>query len=352
MGSPGNEKGVFDVYGLRVEIAGEWAEVVEAVRLDFAWFERDPDDRPADLRVTAEHGAPDYDTLGDARAAYVTPQHVVYRLENETVVDYGGAVARIERGGVHALVQGDDARLARRAAFDFVLARAHDYLDARGLPRILGLGIGGPAGALILLLPPGGGKTTLALRALKQEGVHLFSETSPVLDRDGRLHPFPFPVWVRGDSVEARQLPEQHAGRVSETNVKLLELAAFADRVAHEPQTLRNIVLAERSLARDSRLEALGRGQALAPLLRQSVVGFSVGDALRFLVRRGGARDPAKEQRAGAGPGNMRVASSAGRAAMRARCCAAALRHASVWRLDLGRDREGNWNALEQLLRE
>ena len=45
------------------------------------------------------------------------------------------------------------------------------------------------------------------------------------------------------------------------------------------------------------------------------------------------------------------VAAKAGVAAMRARCCAAALRRARVWRLVLGRDHQANWEALAPLLR-
>src|SRR6266540_1009423 len=341
----------FDLYGLHARIAGDWADVVSAIRLDFDWFESHAVDAPADVRVTVEHRAPDYDSLGDVRAAYVTPQHTVYRLDGRTAVDYGGVVSLVQAGGTHALVQGDDARLARRAAFDFLLARAHDHLDAHGLPRVLGLGLGGAQGSVLVLLPPGGGKTTLALRALKEDGIRFFSETSPLLDRKGRMHPFPFPLWVRGDSAEAKELPADHARRVTETNVRLLELAAFVDRVARKPQPLRHIVLAHRSLAHDSRLEPVGRAHALAPLLRQSVMGFSFGDAVRFLVRRGGARDPAKEQRGGERVGTFRAAGAATRAAVRARCAAAALQHALGWELSLGRDREGNWRALEQLLR-
>lgn len=345
--------GAFDIYGLRASVVGDWPEVIAALRRDFAWFETGADG-PADVLVTIEQRAPDYDALDDVPAAYVTAQHAVYRVGGRTVVDYlGSVISVIERNGMHALVQGEEARLARRAAFDFLVARASDHLDTRGLPRVFGLGLGGAQGAVLVLLPPGGGKTTLALRALKEEGVVFFSETSPLLDRQGRLHPFPFPLWVRGDSAEATDLPDLHVRRVKgpETDLKLLELEAFADRVASEPQPLRHIVLGRRTLGRDSRLEQLGRAHAVRPLLQQSVLGFSFTDAVRFLVRRGGARDPAKEERDGDRSHTRRVASSAARAAIRSRCCAAALAHASVWRLTLGHDRNGNWSALERLLR-
>jgi hypothetical protein len=114
---------------------------------------------------------------------------------------------------------------------------------------------------------------------------------------------------------------------------------------------LRHIVLGRRTLGRASRLDSLPKRAAVAPLFRQSVVGFSVKQGLGFLVRRGGARDPAKEERDGAAPSALRSASAARRAQTRLRCCGAGIAHASVWRLELGRDRAESWAALEPLFR-
>src|SRR5262249_27055930 len=150
-------------------------EVVDALRQDFAWFERPPSAGSAPIEVTLERKTPDFDAFGDVLADYVTEQHVVYRVEGRTVVDYlGSAVAVLESG--RASIQGEDAHAVRRAAYDFLLSRTADYLDARGLPRIFGLGLAGRSGAVLVLLPPGGGKTTLALQALGADGVSFLSE--------------------------------------------------------------------------------------------------------------------------------------------------------------------------------
>ena len=251
------------------------------------------------------------------------------------------------------LVEGLGASAGRRAAFDFIMARACDHLDAIGLSRLFSLGLAGAQGAVAVILPPGGGKTTLALRALEADGVTLYSEGSPLLDRYGSMHPFPFPLWIRTNSQTAPDVPAEFLRRIDGrlTDPLLLELDAFADRIAGTPKTLRHVVLGSRSLGQRSWLEPASRRDAAGPLLHQAVLGFSVSDALRFLVRSGGSRDPAKEQREiDEGPAPA-AATASRRAVNRLLCCRAVLAQARVWRLHLGHDREAAWRALEPLLR-
>jgi hypothetical protein len=348
-----SHEALFDVHGLHLRVSGDWPEVVDAVRKDFAWFaQAHGDDRAADVDVTVRREPPAFAAFGDVPAEYVTEQHVVYRLDGRTIVDYlGRAVAILESG--RASVQGEDAHVVRRAAYDFLLSRVSDYLDACALPRIFGLGLSGRQGGVLVMLPPGGGKTTLALQALDAEGVLFLSEVSPLIDTRGRLHPFPFPLWVRTNSLEAASLPQRFVRNLDgeQTDPRLLELDAFADKIASEPQQLRHVVLGQRVLGAGSRLEHVSRREAAGPLFRQSVVGFSLRQGLSFLARRGGARDPAKEQRDGDAPASARSASAARRARTRLRCCAAGLVHADVWKLSLGHDRAASWAALEPLLR-
>jgi hypothetical protein len=342
----------FDVHGLHLRVRGNWGEVVESLRRDFAWFEDPKGSGPAHIEVAISRQAPAYETFGDVPADYVTEQHVVYRVDGRTVVDYlGRALAVLETG--RASIQGQDPHVVRRAAYDFLLARVADYLDGRGLPRIFGLGLAGRNGGVLVMLPPGGGKTTLALQALAADGVAFLSEVSPLIDVHGRLHAFPFPLWVRDSSPEAALLPDRYVRELDgqKTDPRLLEIAAFSDKIASGPQPLRHVVLGRRSLGSGSQLHALPWRAAAGPLFRQSVVGFSLGQGLSFLVRRGGARDPAKEERDGDTAAPVRGVSSARRARTRLRCCAAGLSGAKVWRLDLGRDRAESWAALERLLR-
>jgi hypothetical protein len=331
-----------DVYGLGIQVRGDWPEVLEAVRLDFAWFDRDGSAlaRPADVAVDVRREPPDFDRFGDVPAAFVTPRNIVYELGDRKVVDYFGRVLSVvdKRSGA-LTVQGEDRQLVHEAVYHYLVSRVGEHLEARGFTRLhaMGLALRGriDGGAIAVMLPSGGGKSTLVLRALRDERVRLISEDTPLLDRRGVLHPFPLRIGV--NATDAAELPDGAVRRIErmEFHPKLaLELDAFADRIEPAPQPLRHLVIGHRSLGREARLEPAGRAAAAGPRLREAVVGVGVYQGMEFILQRG-MRDTL---------GKLNIA--AGRVAG----CAAALRYARIWHLTVGRDRERKWAALDPLL--
>ena len=185
------------------------------------------------------------------------------------------------------------------------------------------------------MLPSGGGKSTLALRALQEPGIRLASEDTPLIDRAGRLHPFPLRIGI--NEGDAASVPQDRLRRLErmEFHPKLaLEIDAFADRIAPDAVPLRHLVIGRRTLGRDARLERAPRRSAIGTLLREAVVGVGVYQGMEFVLQRGLSD----------------VVGKGGTALLRSRCCAAFLRRAQVWHLDVGRDRERNWDALRPLL--
>ena len=335
METPGPTQTSLELHGLRISVGGDWPEVVEAVGLDFQWFAV-PSGGPAEIEVRVERRAPDFERFGEITAAFVTPRNVVYQEGERTIVDYfGRAVSVLDRTTGRVLIQGEDRHLVHEAAYLFILSRAGEHLDRLGLPRLHALGLVGAQGGVAVMLPSGGGKSTLALSALGANGVKLLSEDAPLLDRHGRLHPFPLRIGV--NATDAELLPDDHVRRIErmEFHPKLvLDLSAFADRIESRPVPLRHIVVGRRSLGREARLEPIPRHQVVGTLLREGVVGVGIYQGMEFVLQRG----------------MLDVAGKVGTALTRSACCAAGLAKASTWRLTLGRDRDRNWEALAALL--
>lgn len=326
-----------EVHGLGVAVGGDWPEVVEQVRLDFAWFERPASGAPfADVDITIERRPPDFEALGDGVASFVTPRNVVYQDGERSIVDYfGRAVTIVDRAAGQVVVQGEDEHLVHEAAYHFLLSRIGEHLEARGLTRLHALGLSGGDGAVAVMLPSGGGKSTLALRALREDGVRLLSEDSPLIDRRGNAHPFPLRIAV--NPTDAASLPEGSVRRMDrmEFHPKLvLDLEAFSDRVETQPQPLRHLVIGRRSLGTNASLEPVPRRSAVSTLIREAVVGVGIYQGMEFVLQHG-MRD---------------VVGKLGVAATRASCCSAVLARARVWQLTVGRDHARNWDALAPLL--
>lgn len=327
----------FDVHGLRLGVGGDWPEVIENLRLDYTWFARDEDGMPADVTVEIQRRPPDLDRFGEIPASFVTPRNVVYERDGLTIVDYFGKAASVlHRASGHLQVQGEDEHLVHEAAYHFLLSRIGEHLESRGLTRLHALALVGGQGPVAVMLPSGGGKSTLALRALRDDGVRLLSEDSPLLDRRGRLYPFPLRIGV--NATDADRLPEGSVRRLErmEFHPKLaLDLDVFADRIEPTPSPIRHLVIGRRSLGREARLERVRRPAAVGALLREAVVGVGIYQGMEFILQKG-MRD---------------VAGKLGIALTRAECCAAGLARAKVWRATFGGDHERNWSELSALLR-
>jgi hypothetical protein len=324
-------------YGMPVRVRGDWPEVLDELRLDFWWFaSRRGRASAAPVEIVVERRAPDFDAFGEVTASFVTPRNIVYQQRDRTLVDYfGRALTVVERGRDRVVVQGLDRHLVHEAVYHYVLSRVGHHLDARGTPRLHSLALSTADGAVAVMLPSGGGKSTLALRALREDGVRILSEDTALIDRRGCLHPFPLRMAI--NATDAERVPAEHVRRIErmEFHPKLaLEPGFVADRFDDQPRPLRHLVIGRRSLGREALLEPLPRRAAVGTLFREGVVGVGVYQGMEFILQHG-MRD---------------VVGKTGTVAMRMACCGAGLARASTWRLTLGRDHARNWDALARLL--
>ncbi len=194
----------------------------------------------------------------------------------------------LDRKAGRLLVQGEDAPLVHEAVYLFLLSRVGEHLDDLRLPRLHALGLVGGDGAVAVMLPSGGGKSTLALRALQSDGVRLLSEDSPcstVMGGSTRSRcesASTSPTRSACPSLDVRRIERM------EFHPKLaLDLSAFADRIEPEPQPLRHLVIGRRSLGTESMLTPLPRTAAAGPLLREMVIGVGLYQGMEFVLQHG-----------------------------------------------------------------
>jgi hypothetical protein len=328
----------FDFHGVAIEVASPSADLVNEVRRDFTWFHREPGvATSADtFRIELHLERPSWDELPALPAAFFTPRNVCYRDGGRTYIDYfGRALAIFDRAAGSCVVRGEDADLVHEIAYLLILSTVGERLDRRGVHRVHALGVCHRERGVLLLLPSGGGKSTMALRLLREPGFELIGEDTPLVDRHGTLLPFPLRLGVRpGEDTGVAPEHLRTVRRMEFDPKTLVDIEVFRDRIVRGPVAPGVVLVGERNLGRVSAIEPLAHAAALGALVKYMIVGLGVYQGMEFLLERG--------------VGDL--AGKVGTAGSRLRAAVRLLRRSSAHRFVLGRDIDRNYRTLLDFL--
>ena len=322
-----------DIHGVAIGVTSRSNQLIDEVARDFSFFRSAPG--PVECRLELVIGDPPYDGLPEVPAAFFTPRNVCFRHGELSYIDYfGRALTVYDRRAATAVVYGRDQELLHEIAFLFLLSTAGQALDRRGLHRVHALGLHHNGRAVLILLPSGGGKSTTALTLLRQPGVKLLGEDTPVIDRRGWVLPFPLRLGVRPDAAHGIDPRFVRTVRRMEFDPKtLIDVEAFADRLG-EPAPAGLLLVGQRNLGRVARVERVPRRRAFQALVKYMVVGLGVYQGLEFLLERGA----------------LELVGKTGTVASRMRNALALVRRADCRRFVMGRDLELNIRTLVEFL--
>jgi hypothetical protein len=327
----------FQFYGLIVEVSSRTLELVEEIRRDYSAFQLVSPWEPAQVRVEIRCEPPPYAALPAVRASVFTPRNVCFNDGGVSYIDYfGKGLAVFHRRERRCVVYGTDPDLIHEIAYHFILSTVGQHLDCRGMHRVHALGVSFRGRGILLLAPSGGGKSTMALELLRRPGFTLLGEDTPLVDRDGRLWPFPLRLGVRAGQDPG--VPPEHLRTVQRMEFgpkTLIDIDYFEDRLSGsiEPGI---ILIGERSLGTASEIVPLPRHRAFKALLKYVVVGLGIYQGLEFLLERG----------------LWEACGKGGVVASRLRNSLRLLWRARTYRFVLGRDQETNCRTLLEFLEQ
>ena len=320
----------FDVYGYRFSVRAADPELIEGITEDFEFFAAEDPVSPG-VVIELVEDRPPVDDLPSLDARVYTPRNVMYRSEHFRYVDYHGRALGIrdERNG-NFTIYSLDRELLYEAAYLYALAEVGRRLDQSKLHRIHALGVVINNRAVLVLLPMGGGKSTLALELMKHPEVRLLSDDSPYLRRDGRVLAYPLRLGLLPGSEQS--IPVEHRRTINRMEFgpkHLVNYSYLRDRVqaSADPGV---VFLGSRMLGAGCRIEAASRKDALRACVANCVIGVGLFQGLEFILQSSGWELIAK----------TRVGLS------RLRNCAALVRRSSVCRIHLGSDPQQNGRAL------
>ncbi|HEY4000379.1 MAG TPA: hypothetical protein VGO93_16000 [Candidatus Xenobia bacterium] len=273
-----------DLHGLEIACETESAELASALVRPFRYFlAASPAPR---VRVVVHEAAPPLEGFPPMPALFSSPRNIVFGDRARKIVDYfGRGIVVQERGQPCYRLYSQDRDLLLEAFYLLVLSLLGEHCDRVGLLRVHALALSHRDRAVLLMMPQGGGKSTLTLSMLQVPGVGYISDDDPLFDRHGQILPFPRPLgMLRAEALAA--IPPQYVYSLQrmEFGVKhFVDSEWWGDRL--ERRRLRRIVLltTQRVLNGTPRIEPISKMEALRSLLRDAVVGIGLYQGVEFI---------------------------------------------------------------------
>jgi len=324
----------FDFYGLQIMVRSTDCDVLTDLTRDFSFFSIDGGEAAMVIEVVTKDLP--RDQLPPLSATLHTPRNTVYRSGEKTFIDYfGRALAISEENGTRFRIHCEDRDMAHEVAYLTILSRVGQHLDNRAMHRVHALGVEVGGRAALVLLPMAGGKTTMALRLLREDGIHLLSEDSPLLTRNGEVLPFPLRIGVRPGGVPA-DVPQDMVRSVRRMEFgpkTLIDVLYFKDRLGARCRP-GAILIGDRHLSGPSSIQPIGRFSSVMPMVRNSVVGLGLYQGMEFVLEHSG----------------WEVLGKVGLALSRLRNSLAVIRHSRAFRFAMGPDIDHSASVLADFL--
>lgn len=278
----------FSFYGLGIELKCQDIQTLQNIQRDYSFFLNDGVAPKVFFEVFNE--APDYSKFSSIKAHLYTPRNICYRQKDLSFIDYfGKGLTVIDHRNEIYRVFCSDPHLRHEIVFLSILSLVGQNFDLRNIHRVHGLGLEVNNKAILILLPSGGGKTTLLLEVLKNEFVKLISEDSPLVSTSGKALPFPIRIGVSHQD-KPQDIPDEHLHLIKRMEFGpkyVIDIDIFKDKISREALPVQYILCGVRCLGDESYIKPLSKYSTLKELVKNSVVGLGLYQGIEFLLERG-----------------------------------------------------------------
>jgi hypothetical protein len=276
---------LLDIHGLTLRCETTSPALAADLVRPFKFFVREQIDCDVTIDVTEE--APPYDTVPPIEAQFSTPRNVVYRNGEHKVIDYFGRGAIFQRSGEPRYrLYSCDRNLLREAFYLLVTSLFGQYCDRNGLLRVHALAISCRGRALLLLIPQGGGKSTMSMSLLEQDAaIRLISDDDPIVARDGRILPFPKALGFL-DRRRIEHVPAEYVyaiDRMEFGRKYFVDYDYWRDRIEDQPLDRSLLFVTRRVLNGTPAIVRASRAAAIKALMRDAVIGVGLYQGVEFL---------------------------------------------------------------------
>lgn len=282
---------VISILGVSARVRCSDPQVMYWLDFDFSQFVEAQPLPTCDINIDVHVQDPPANVIPPLDEIMHTPKFVCFEDEQRTrYITYQDKAICIhnyatESGTIYCADPGE----AYERLYLTILSRVGERLDSKGIHRVHSLGISFNKQATLMLIPQGGGKTTLGLSLLGKPGIKLLSEDTPFINWRGQVFPFPFRIGVtNGERTEA--IPEEFkrlTGRMHWGFKILVDLRYFKDSIARDAVPLKYLLCGRWTNKATPRIERLSKVGALGYLMRDCVFGLGLPQVIELFLQSG-----------------------------------------------------------------
>lgn len=275
------------IYGSTIRVQSKDASTLAVLKTEFRHF-LVGESRAPDFILTLISAAAPQGLLPRLKASRISKNSVTYDEGARRWNDYfGRALSCYDYDAKEGVLYSADADMLHEVAYLMVLSLTGKDLDLRGWHKIHACAFRYQGRDAVVMLPSGGGKTTLFLELAQIPGVQLLSDDTPLIDTQGRVHPFPLRLGIE-------KLPAHLAHRESEFTLFrrqhfcdkwLIPLDQLGAPIAHGASGQTVLFIGERHNDPQSVLFRVGPGKLLRALAEHMIVGIGLPMVLEYFVR-------------------------------------------------------------------
>ncbi|MDO8669456.1 MAG: hypothetical protein Q7K65_04140 [Candidatus Buchananbacteria bacterium] len=270
------------IHGVGISIEAE-EEISSWLNHDYIRYikpELEPDAVKLKFKLIEEQ--PNYSDLPELIASTYHNDYIVYENKSSRIIDFfGQALAIYNLSGRLKSVEIQSSTRSKLyeifcLAFETLLG---DELDKIGWHRIHCLALEKDGEGTVVLLPPGAGKTTLAMKFLENTRVKILAEDLAII-KNGELRSLHF-RWGTRDletDLDGRLAESGHSPTKKLFNPDPAELAVSA-----RPK---NLIMGKRISSARSEIKNISKIKIIIPLFKSMVLGLELQQALAFFILR------------------------------------------------------------------
>ncbi len=275
---------IIDIYGLVIKCHSESQGLALELIRPFKYFITN--EKSADITIIVEEKNPPYEAFPCIKASFSTPRNIVYKDKDCKIIDYfGKGVVLQDNNKLRYKMYSRNKNFLIEAFYLLILSLVGQFCDKNGMLRVHALALSYHGKAILLTVPPGGGKSTMALAMLQENDIKLISDDAPVIDRFGRVLPFPLRIGIL-DKNTIKSIPDEYVYKIDRMEFGLkyfVDCDYWKDKIENKPVKDSILFISHRILNGNPSIKKVSKRKVLAALIRDAVIGIGLYQGLEFI---------------------------------------------------------------------